>query len=84
MSEEDVKIGLIYHIEDGQMTKAPTATTLKILIGSRKARIWSSFKSTSSTWILADPSSAVSVKIVEIEYLGSSNPEDESILSLKE
>jgi len=83
MSEEDVKIALVYHIEEGQTTKAPTTTTLKILIGSRKARIWQSWKSSKTTWIMQDPDSSTSVKMVQVENLGSSNPEDESFLPLE-
>ena len=87
MSEEDVKIALVYHREEGRKTKVPTsfetATTLKILIGSRKARIWQSWKSSKTTWIMQDPDSSTSVKMVQVENLGSSNPEDESFLPLE-
>ena len=79
MSEEDVKIALVYHIEEGQTTKAPTTTTLKILIGSRKARIWQSWKSSKTTWIMQDPDSSTSVKMVQVENLGNPTTETQPI-----
>ena len=91
MSEENVKIALVYHREEGRKAKVPTwfetaliiPTTLKILIGSRKARIWQSWNSRKTTWTLQDPDSSSRVKLVEVENLGSSKPEDDSIPPLE-
>jgi hypothetical protein len=69
MSEKDVKIGLIYEIEKGQMTRGPTPTYIRILIGTRKARIWSSPQSPASKWVLADPIDAYRVTLVEVEKI---------------